>query len=134
MPLSDLSLKEKIIRYDFEFKALSENLRGVVKEIHNLGASMRTVGILVEKLENMDQNIRDSFQRAHLRTDKIEQDLIDTNKKLKLVDLTHLAIYGKDGRGGLLFDVEDLKKFMYKSLGAFTIINLLSGFIISRLF
>lgn len=138
MPLSDEAIREKVIRHDYEFKALSENLNNVVKELHELTSSLKNIGVINEKIENMDQNLRESFNRVHQRVDKNELEIKEVHKIQDVqhetknqIDTLNRAVYGKDGRGGLLFDVEDIKKFMYKSMGFFTLLNIVLGIIVS---
>jgi predicted nuclease with TOPRIM domain len=138
VPLSDEAIREKVIRHDYEFKALSENLNNVVKELHELTSSLKNIGVINEKIENMDQNLRESFNRVHKRVDKNELEIKEVHKIQdnqheckNQIDTLNRAVYGKDGRGGLLFDVEDIKKFMYKSMGFFTLLNIVLGIIVS---
>lgn len=133
MPLTDEEIREKVIRHDYEFKALSESLNNAVKELHELTKSLKSVAVINEKIENLDGNLRESFQRVHKRTDKLENELDGVKNVRNEVDTLNRTVYGKDGRGGLLFDVDDLKKFMYKSMGAFTIINVIIGIVLSKL-
>ena len=146
MPLSDDAIREKVIRHDYEFKALSENLNNVVKELHELTSALKHVGVIAEKLENMDINLKESFQRIHKRTDDIEKEVRflkesrgekgcnALEKAMGSVDVLNRAVYGKDGRGGLVFDVEDLKKFMYKSMSYFALFNLVIAAIVGWIF
>lgn len=133
MPLTDEEIREKVIRHDYEFKALSESLNTAVKELHELTKSLKSVAVINEKIENLDGNLRESFQRVHKRTDKLETEVDEVKNTRNEVDTLNRTVYGKDGRGGLLFDVEDLKRFMYKSMGAFTIINVIIGIVIAFL-
>lgn len=133
MPLTDEEIREKVIRHDYEFKALSENLQKAVKELHELTVSLKSVAVINEKIENLDGNLRESFQRVHQRTDKLENEVDETKNVRNEINTLNRTVYGKDGRGGLLFDVEDLKRFMYKSMGAFTIINVIIGIVIAFL-
>lgn len=134
MPLSDEEIREKVIRHDYEFKALSDSLNSVVKELHELTSSLKNVAVINEKLENLDGNLRESFQRVHKRTDKIEEDLKEQKENKNQIETLNRTVYGKDGRGGLLFDVEDIKKFMYKSMGYFTLFNLIIAAFIGWIF
>jgi predicted nuclease with TOPRIM domain len=133
MPISDEEIREKVIRHDYEFKALSESLQNAVSELHELTKSLKNVAVINEKIENLDGNLRESFQRVHERTDKLEIEVDKSKSCRNEVSTLNRAVFGKDGRGGLLFDVEDLKRFMYKSMGAFTIINVVIGIVISFL-
>lgn len=140
MPLSDLEIRDKVIKHDYEFKALSDSLNKVVGELHELTSSLKNVNIIAEKLDNMDHKLKESFQRVHKRTDKLEEEVKQLkeehhqfDKNQNQIDTLNRTVYGKDGRGGLLFDVEDIKKFMYKSMGAFTIINVIIGLILSKI-
>lgn len=141
MPLSDEEIREKVIRHDYEFKALSENLNKVVTELHELTSALKSIGIINEKIENMDSNLRESFQRVHKRTDKLEEEVKQLkeehhqfDKNQNQIDTLNRTVYGKEGRGGLLFDVEDIKKFMYKVMGYFTLGNILVAALISVYF
>ncbi len=141
MPLSDEAIREKVIRHDYEFKALSENLNNVVKELHELTSSLKNIGVINEKIENMDQNLRESFTRVHKRVDQNELELKKINKlddeqhdSRNQIDTLNRTVYGKDGRGGILFDVEDIKKFMYKSMGYFALFNLIIAAFIGWIF
>lgn len=131
MPLSDEEIREKVIRHDYEFKALSNNLNKVVTELHELTSALKSIGVINEKIENMDSNLRESFQRIHKRTDKVEKGLDETRNHRNEISILNQTVFGKDGRGGLVFDVEDIKKFMYKSMGFFTLLNILLGIIVS---
>lgn len=134
MPLSDEAIREKVLRHDYEFKALSDNLNNVVKELHELTSSLKNIGVINEKIENMDQNLRESFMRIHKRTDKVENDVAMAKELKNEVETLNRTVYGKGSRGGLLFDVEDLKKFMYKSMSYFTLFNLIIAALIGWLF
>ncbi len=143
MPLSDQEIREKVIKHDYEFQSLAKSLKGIVTELHEITQSMKNVAVLNEQITNMDQNIKDSFDRVYGRIYDNETEI----KKLQdsrndkgcpalknsenKVDVLNRAVFGKDGRGGLIFDVEDIKKFMYKSMGAFTIINIALGIVIA---
>lgn len=141
--MTDEEMKEKVIRHDFEFKSLTSSLKGIVTELHQITASMKSVAVIHEQISNMDKNLKESFGRVYERIENNEDD-IKTLKgvqdktgcnALKLrateIDTLNRTVYGKDGRGGLIFDVEDIKKFMYKSMGAFTFINILLGAVIA---
>jgi predicted nuclease with TOPRIM domain len=133
MPLTDEEIREKVIRHDYEFKALSESLNSAVNELHELTKSLKSVAVIHEKIENLDGNLRESFQRVHKRTDKLEAEVDEVKNCRNEVNTLNRTVFGKDGRGGLLFDVEDLKRFMYKAMGAFTIINVIVGILIAFL-
>jgi len=139
--MTDDEIKEKVIRHDYEFKSLTKSLNGIVNELHQITLSMKSVALINEQISNMDKNIKANFERAY---DKIEnseasiksiEEVQDKtgcnvlNLRATEIDALNRTIYGKDGRGGLIFDVEDIKKFMYKSMGAFTAINLAIGLI-----
>lgn len=134
MPLSDEEIREKVIRHDYEFKALSENLNRVVTELHNLTESLKSIAVINEKIENMDANLRDSFSRVHKRIDKLDTQTEETKELRNEVTTLNRTVYGKDGRGGILFDVEDIKKFMYKSMGYFTLFNMILAAVIGWLY
>lgn len=134
MPLSDEEIREKVIRHDYEFKALSENLNRVVTELHNLTESLKSIAVINEKIENMDANLRESFTRVHKRIDKLDTQIAETKELRNEVTTLNRTVYGKDGRGGILFDVEDIKKFMYKSMGYFTLFNMILAAVIGWLY
>lgn len=132
-------LVEKVIKHDYEFEALSKSLKDIVKELHTVATSMKNIAAINEQIANMDNNIKESFMRVH---DKIENNEDEIKKlklsqdtdgchalKLKVTEINALnrTTYGKDGRGGLVFDVDDIKKFIYKMLGAFTVLNIVIG-------
>jgi predicted nuclease with TOPRIM domain len=134
VPLSDEEIREKVIRHDYEFKALSENLNRVVTELHNLTESLKSIAVINEKIENMDANLRESFTRVHKRIDKLDTQIAETKELRNEVTTLNRTVYGKDGRGGILFDVEDIKKFMYKSMGYFTLFNMILAAVIGWLY
>jgi predicted nuclease with TOPRIM domain len=130
--LTDAEIREKVIRHDYEFKALSESLNNAVRELRELTKSLKSVAVINTKIENLDNNLKESFQRVHARIDKTESE-VDISKNCRNeVNTLNRTIYGKDGRGGLLFDVEDLKRFMYKAMGAFTIVNIVIGIVLAK--
>jgi len=134
--VTDEEMKEKVIRHDFEFQTLAKSLTGIVIELHEITTSMKSVAVIHETISNMDKNLKDSFNRVHSKIEENENDIKDVKNKqdnigcnalnLKVTEINTLnrTIYGKDGRGGLVFDIEDIKKFMYKAMGAFTFINI----------
>jgi predicted nuclease with TOPRIM domain len=134
VPLSDEEIREKVTRHDYEFKALSENLNRVVTELHNLTESLKSIAVINEKIENMDANLRESFTRVHKRIDKLDTQIAETKELRNEVTTLNRTVYGKDGRGGILFDVEDIKKFMYKSMGYFTLFNMILAAVIGWLY
>ena len=134
--MTDEEMKEKVIRHDFEFQSLTKSLAGIVRELHEITTSMKSVAVIHETISNMDKNLKDTFNRVYSKIEANEIDIKDIKNKqdntgcnalnLKATEINTLncTVYGKDGRGGLIFDVEDIKKFMYKAMGAFTIINI----------
>jgi predicted nuclease with TOPRIM domain len=130
--LTDAEIREKVIRHDYEFKALSESLNNAVRELRELTKSLKSVAVINTKIENLDNNLKESFQRVHSRIDKIESEVEISKNCRNEVNTLNRTIYGKDGRGGLLFDVEDLKRFMYKAMGAFTIVNIVIGIVLAK--
>ena len=136
LDVTDEEMKEKVIRHDFEFQTLTKSLTGIVRELHEITTSMKNVAVIHETISNMDKNLKDSFNRVYSKIEENENDIKDIKSKqdntgcnalnLKVTEINALnrTIYGKDGRGGLVFDIEDIKKFMYKAMGAFTIINI----------
>ena len=143
--MTDEEIKEKVIRHDIEFKSLSESLKGIVSELHQITSSMRSVAVITEQIANMDNNLKESFIRVHKRISENEDSISNIKNtqneegcsvlKLQATEISALnrTVYGKDGRGGLIFDVEDIKKFMYKLVGAFTIVNIAIGMTVSTL-
>jgi predicted nuclease with TOPRIM domain len=130
--LTDAEIREKVIRHDYEFKALSESLNNAVRELRELTKSLKSVAVINTKIENLDNNLKESFQRVHSRIDKTESEVEISKNCRNEVNTLNRTIYGKDGRGGLLFDVEDLKRFMYKAMGAFTIVNIVIGIVLAK--
>ena len=134
--MNDEEMREKVIRHDVEFESLSASLKGIVSELHQITTSMKSVAVITEQIANINKSLKDGFVRVHDRIsdneDEIKllknmQDKTGCNVlKLKATEVESLnrTVYGKDGRGGLIFDIEDIKKFMYKSMGAFTILNI----------
>ncbi len=129
-------LAERVLQHDYEFKLLSSNLKNVVVELHELTASLKPIAALTEKINNIDSNLKESFGRVH---DKIELNLIDIKYlkerrdkegcsalevKSTQIDILNRSIYGKDGRGGLIFEVEDIKKYIHKAMGIFAALNI----------
>jgi predicted nuclease with TOPRIM domain len=133
LPLTDEEIRERVIRHDFQFEALSDSLKSAVRELHELAESLKSVAVINEKIGHIDENLRESFQRVHSRTDKLEKDVDEAKDCCNEVATLNRTVFGKDGRGGLLFDVEDLKMFMYKAMGAFTVFNILIGIVIAFL-
>lgn len=129
-------MREKVIKHDYEFQSLTKSLTGIVKELHQITSSMKSVAVIHETISNMDKNLKESFSRVYKKIEDNESEIKDIKEKqdktgcnvLKLrateIDTLNRTVYGKDGRGGLIFDVEDIKKFMYKAMGAFTFINI----------
>ena len=145
MPLTDEQLRERVIRHEYQFESLTKSLGSIVKELHEINAAMRSVAVITEQITNMDNNLKESFIRVYKKIDENVEDiktlkyiqdhgechaLSKTNSAIETLNRT---VYGKDGRGGLLFDVEDIKKFMYKSMGFFTLLNLVLGILIAYL-
>ena len=141
--MTDEEMKQKVIKHDFEFQALSKSLKSIVSELHEITTSMKNVAVFTEKINNMDNNLKESFQRVHKKISDNEDEIKELkqnqdktgcnalNLKATEIDTLNRTVYGKDGRGGLVFDVEDIKKFMYKSMGAFTLINIALGIVIA---
>jgi hypothetical protein len=141
MPLTDAEIREKVIKHDYEFKALTKGMESVVKEMHSLVTLLKET--VNDKILVLDKNLKDSFERVHKRADGNESTIREIQKErattgcraLKdtnnAVDTLNRTVYGKDGRGGLIFDVEDIKKFMYKVMGGFTFINIAIGVLVA---
>ena len=145
MPFSDEQIKEKVIKHEYQFESLTKSLSKIVSELHEITTAMRSVAVITEQITNMDNNLKESFIRVHSKIDENVKDIkalkevqdhgechsiTKTNGDIETLNRT---VYGKDGRGGLLFDVEDIKKFMYKSMGFFTLLNLILGILVAYL-
>ena len=134
--MTDEQIKEKVIKHDYEFQSLTKSLSAIVRELNEITASMKNVAVINETISNMDKNIKESFVRVYGKIEENENDIKALkenqdrngchvlNIKATEIDTLNRTVYGKDGRGGLVFDVEDIKRFMYKAMGAFTFINI----------
>ena len=141
--MTDDELKEKVIKHDFEFQSLTKSLGSIVSELHEITSSMKNVAVIHETITNMESNLKESFGRVYDRIEDNENEIKTIkqtqdkkgcnalNLKSTEIDSLNRTVYGKDGRGGLVFDVEDIKKFMYKSMGFFTLLNIVVGIILS---
>jgi len=141
--VTDDELKEKVIKHDFEFQSLTKSLGSIVSELHEITSSMKNVAVIHETITNMESNLKESFGRVYDRIEDNENEIKTIkqtqdkkgcnalNLKSTEIDSLNRTVYGKDGRGGLVFDVEDIKKFMYKSMGFFTLLNIVVGIILS---
>jgi len=141
--MTDEEINEKVIKHDYEFQSLTKSLSDIVKELNEITASMKNVAVINETITNMDKNIKDGFVRVYGKIEgneaeieklKSNQDKVGCNAlRLKATEIDSLnrTVYGKDGRGGLVFDVEDIKRFMYKTMGAFTFVNMVVAIIIA---
>lgn len=81
--MTDEELKEKIIRHDYEFKALTSSLSELSSNMKELTESLKHIAVINEKLFNMDKELKESFQRVHKRADEIEAEI----KELELVKI-----------------------------------------------
>lgn len=134
--MNDEELKEKVIKHDYKFQSLSESLSGIVSELHEITSNMKRVAVLNETMSNMDKNLKESFTRVYSKINVNKTDIKELkntqdttgcnalNLKATEIETLNRAVFGKDGRGGLIFDVEDIKKFIYKIMGGFTILNI----------
>ena len=141
--VTDEEMKVKVIRHDFEFQSLTKSLTGIAKELHQITTSMKSVAVIHETISNMDTNLKESFVRVYKKIEENEDDIASIkrnqdktgcsalNLKVTEIDTLNRAVFGKDGRGGVMFDVEDIKKFMYKVMGAFTIINIALALVVA---
>jgi len=136
--MTDEEIKEKVIKHDFEFQSLTKSLTGIAKELHQITSSMKNVAVIHETISNMDRNLKDSFRRVYDKIEENETDIKDLKEakdtltlKGTEVDNLNRTVFGKDGRGGLIFDIDDIKRFMYKSMGAFTVINIALAIIVA---
>jgi len=139
--MTDEEMKEKVIKHDFEFQSLTKSLTNMVSELHDITASMKSVAVIHETVANMDKNLKDSFDRVYvkikdneseIKSIKYNQDKVGCNVlnlRVTEIDTLNRAVFGKDGRGGIIFDIEDIKKFMYKLMGAFTLVNVVVAII-----
>lgn len=138
--LTDEEIMEKVIKHDYEFKALTKGMNDMVKGLHELSTSLKET--ISEKMGSMDKDLKESFDRVHEKNRELEAEikeiketqdkdgchaLSNTNNSISVLNR---AMFGKDGRGGIVFDVEDMKKFIYKSMGAFTAINFAIGVVV----
>jgi len=136
MALTDDEIREKVIKHDYEFRSLATSLKSIVDELHAITSSMKNVAVLTEQISNMDNNLKESFTRVHKKIEENEVEIksikdVQEDKGCNAlsnaknnINTLNLAMFGKDGRGGVIFDVEDIKKFMYKSMGFFTLLNI----------
>lgn len=81
--MTDEELKEKVIRHDYEFKALTSSLSELSSNMKELTESLKHIAVINEKLFNMDKELKESFQRVHKRADEIEAEI----KELELVKI-----------------------------------------------
>lgn len=135
MAMGQDEIEKKVMEHDFEFKSIGSSLTSVVDELHKITGAMKDVALLANNFSNMNQKVDEAFDRVHaetkenkLKIEKLED--MGTHEgcpalKLKSteIDIVNRAVFGKDGRGGLVYDVADIKKFMYKLFGFFTAIN-----------
>ena len=141
MPFTDEQIKEKVIKHEYQFESLTKSLSKIVSELHEITTAMRSVAVITEQITNMDNNLKESFIRVHNKIDENVRDIKALkevhdhaiSKTKSEIETLNRTVYGKDGRGGLLFDVEDIKKFMYKSMGFFTLLNLILGILVAYL-
>jgi len=143
--MTDEEMKEKVIKHDYEFQSLTKSLTAIVKELNEITASMKSVAVINKTIENMDRNLKESFTRVYGKIEQNEEDIKDIqhtqntrgcsalNIKSTEIDTLNRAVFGKDGRGGIVFDVEDLKRFMYKVMGAFTFLNVVIALLFALL-
>lgn len=75
--MTDIELREKVIRHDYEFKALTESLNSLGENMKELTTSLKHIAVINEKLFNMDRELKDSFQRVHNRCDDFEEEMKD---------------------------------------------------------
>lgn len=73
--MTDIELKEKVLRHDFEFQALTNSLKDLSIEMKELTSSLRHISVLNERLINMDSELKESFKRVHNRADELEDEL-----------------------------------------------------------
>jgi len=143
--MTDEEMKEKVIKHDYEFQSLTKSLTAIVKELNEITVSMKSVAVINKTIENMDRNLKESFTRVYGKIEQNEEDIKDIknmqntmgcsalNIKSTEIDTLNRAVFGKDGRGGIVFDVEDIKRFMYKSMGAFTFLNVVIALLFALL-
>lgn len=94
--MTDEELKEKVIRHDYEFQALTGSLKDLSKEMKELTASLKHVSILNERLISMDRDLKESFQRIHKRADEIEEEIekkfIKYEAEMKELELVRILV------------------------------------------
>lgn len=135
------ALKLKVLEHGFAFKTLSEGQKRIADSIDALASNMKE--ILNDKIEALNENIHESFQRVRARGDDFDKELDKikesrnttgcpalgmSNKDIRVLNK---AVFGKDGRGGLVYDIADIKKFIYRVGGFLTAINLTIGYLIA---
>lgn len=135
--MTDEEMKEKVLTFDIQLKLFTKSLGSIAKELHEIASSMKEVAVMSEKMDNINTNLRDGLLRVHNRITDNEEIIknirVEQNKtgcpvlNLKSREITQLKneVYGKDGRGGLVFSDAENKKFIYKLMGFVTAINLI---------
>ncbi len=135
--MTDEEIREKVIRHDIELKNFLNGVVTLTNSITDLSRGLTKT--IEEKYSMMDNNLKESFIRVHERSDAIESrlGLLEKSReergcpalalKAKETDVLNIAVFGKDGRGGLIFEMQDVKKFIYKAGGAITIANIFVG-------
>jgi len=134
--VTDSEVKETVIKHSMEFQSLTTSLKGIVTELHEITKSLRNVAILNEKIDNMDNNITDSFKRVHRRSDNLDERLkiVETSRNEKgcvALNTMQIEYKGKiDQLDTLSTDMKDIKDIPNKILWRF-VLSLVGVFAIS---
>ena len=113
--MTDEELKEKVIRHDYEIKALTESLSNLSENMRELTTSIKHIAVINEKLFNMDKDLKESFQRVHARTDELEKYIEDGFKELEV--FRFVAKYPKVAlfavAGFCVLNIEPIRKIIF---------------------
>ena len=86
--MSDEDLKNLVLKHDHTLESLALSMEHFANEVNKNNTKLdkvveaiNTQNVLIEKFNNMEQNLKESFSRVHDRSDKI-QNHCDSNTKL----------------------------------------------------
>ena len=85
--MTDNELIEKVIRHDVEFKSLTKSLFELSDSMKQLTRGLEQVIVLNERLGSMDTNLKESFNRVHMREEDFEKKLDTFMTDMELVRL-----------------------------------------------
>jgi len=130
--MNDAAIVEKVIKHDEEFKLLSSSLMALAeaqkntnKELHSLTLALGDQKVLIEKINNMDKNINDSFKRVYRTHDELDKRLKvveDSRNNGGCVALSTTVIKCNSNEkilDGLVIDMKDIKDIPTRLLWRF---------------